>query len=91
MIGISNNALLIKKGSQDTATRETKDALLQGPGVNIGTGMDVYLDPNVSLDLGILYRFVNYTQADGVHGNGSIDKAVNGSGFSFLLAAVYHF
>jgi opacity protein-like surface antigen len=91
LFGISNNVLLIKGGAKDTATGKVSDAVLQGLGLDLGTGIDRYLSPHVSLNLGIMYRIVDYTWATGVERSGKIDKAVNGSGFSFLLTGAYHF
>ncbi len=91
LFGISNNMLLIKNGATDTATGETGDATLEGAGVNIGAGIDQYLSQHMSLNLGVLYRFVDYTYASGVNRSGSIEDGVNGSGFSFLLTTAYHF
>ncbi len=91
LFGISSNVLLIKKGATDTSTGEVADATLSGPGVNAGVGIDDYLNPNVSLNLGIMYRYVNYTKAEGVHGSGTISGGLNGSGFSFVLTTAYHF
>lgn len=91
LFGISGNALRIKDGAQNIYTRETGDATLSGPGVSFGVGIDQYLTQQVSLNLGAMYRYVEYTDASGVDHNGSIDDRLNGSGFSFLLTTAYHF
>ena len=91
LFGISSNVLLINEGSIDAFTGEVGDATLSGSGINIGAGIDTYVTPNVSLTLGTLYRYVNYTRAEGVHESGSITDGVDGSGFSFLLITSYHF
>ena len=91
LFGISSDVLVIKKGAMDTTTGETGDATLSGSGINLGAGIEDYLDPNVSLNMGIMYRSVKYTKATGVHQSGSITDGVNGSGVSILLTAAYHF
>jgi opacity protein-like surface antigen len=91
LFGISGNVLRIRDGSEDIFTRETGDATLSGPGVNIGVGIDEYLTQHVFLNLGAMYRYVDYTDASGVDHSGTIDDRLNGSGFSFLLTAGYHF
>jgi opacity protein-like surface antigen len=91
LFGISNNVLLIKNGSADLFTGEVGDATLTGTGINLGTGIDYYFDPKVSLNLGIMYRYVDYTSAEGVHGSGTIEDGVSGNGFSFLVTTAYHF
>ncbi len=91
LVGLSGNSLLIKEGSTNTSTGEVGDATLSGAGFNMGTGLDTYVNPNLSLDLGVLYRVVNYTSASGVNNSGGIDKVVDGSGFSLLLSVAYHF
>jgi opacity protein-like surface antigen len=91
LFGISNNVLLIKNGSADLFTGEVGDATLTGTGINLGTGIDYYFDPKVSLNLGIMYRYVDYTSAEGVHHSGSVEDGVDGSGVSFLVTTEYHF
>jgi opacity protein-like surface antigen len=91
LFGISGNSLLIKNGSKNTATGEVGDATLSGPGANFGAGIDAYLTPHVSLTLGTLYRYVDYTDASGVDHSGTINHGINGSGFSFMLTTAYHF
>jgi opacity protein-like surface antigen len=91
LFGISGNSLVIEKGARNTFTGQVDDATLSGPGFNAGVGVDQYLSPNVSLNMGLLYRYVDYTDAEGVDNSGDIDDGLDGSGFSFLLTAVYHF
>jgi len=91
LFGISGNSLFIKNGSKNTATGEVGDATLSGAGVNFGAGIDTYITPHVSLTLGIMYRYVDYTEASGVDHSGTIDDGINGSGVSFLLTTAYHF
>lgn len=91
LFGISNNRLLIKKGASVIATGEVDDAELTGIGFNLGTGVDVYVSPHVSLNPGIMLRYVEYTSAAGVHNSGTITDGIKGSGVSLLLTAVYHF
>ena len=57
----------------------------------MGFGIDSYISPHVSLNIGALYRYVDYTDAEGVHHSGSIDKSLDGSGFSLLMTMAYHF
>jgi len=89
--GISGNTLIIKKGASVISTGETADATLSGPGVNLGGGFDVYLNPRVSLNPGIMYRYVDYTDASGVHRSGTINERIDGSGISLVLTTAYHF
>lgn len=91
LFGISVNALLIKDGAQDTFTLEVGDATLSGSGLNLGMGIDNYFSPNASLTLGFMYRFVDYTEADGLNQSGTIDDGVDGSGFSLLVTTAFHF
>lgn len=91
LFGFSYNALLIKDGAIDIFFGQVADATLSGSGFNAGVGIDNYLSPKVSLTLGIMYRYVDYTEAEGVHRSGTIDDGINGSGFSLLLATAYHF
>ena len=91
LFGISGNVLLINHGSKNTFTGEVDDATLSGPGANFGAGIDAYLTPHVSLTLGAMYRYVDYTDASGVDHSGTIDGGLNGSGFSFMLTTAYHF
>jgi opacity protein-like surface antigen len=91
LFGISGNALRIKNGGENTLTGEIGDATLSGPGLNVGVGIDEYFTQHVSVDLGVMYRYVEYTDASGVDDSGRIDDRLNGSGFSFLLTAGYHF
>ena len=91
LFGISGNVLRIENGSENTSTGKVGDATLSGPGANFGAGIDAYLTPHVSLTLGTMYRYVDYTDASGVDHSGTINDEVNGSGFSFMLTAAYHF
>lgn len=91
LFGISGNQLVIKDGVADTFTGSIGDATLTGPGMQAGFGVDQYLGQHVSVTIGALYRYVDYTDAQGIHISGSIDKSVNGSGFGLLFEAAYHF
>ncbi len=91
LFGLSYNVLLIKNGAIDTFFGQVTDATLSGSGLNAGVGVDNYLSPNVSLTLGLMYRYVDYTEAEGVHQSGTIEDGINGSGLSFLLTTAYHF
>ncbi len=91
LFGISGNALQIYNGAQNIYTGQVGDATLSGAGFNLGAGVDHYLTSHLSLNLGVLYRFVDYDQAEGIDTNGSIDDTVNGNGYSFLLSTAYHF
>jgi opacity protein-like surface antigen len=91
LFGIGGNRLLIKKGSENTSTRAVDDATLSGPGIKAGVGLDQYISPHVSLTLGVLYRYVEYTEAKGANQSGTIDDGVDGSGVSFMLTTAYHF
>ncbi len=91
LFGFGYNMLLIKQGAADVFTGEVSDATLAGTGLNLGAGIDFYLRPKVSLTLGTLYRYLDFTDAKGVHQSARIDDGVNGSGFSFLLTTAYHF
>ncbi|HTF99742.1 MAG TPA: OmpW family outer membrane protein [Nitrospirota bacterium] len=91
LFGFGGNELRIKNGAENTSTGEVTDATLSGPGVNMGFGIDSYISPHVSLNIGALYRYVDYTDAEGVNHSGSIDKSLDGSGFSLLMTMAYHF
>lgn len=91
LFGISGNSLVIEDGATDIYSGEIDDASLSGPGLNFGFGIDHYVNPNMSLNMGFMYRVVDYTDADGVHHSAAIDDELNGNGFSFLLTAAYHF
>jgi opacity protein-like surface antigen len=91
LFGVSYNGLEIKKGAANIFTGEIADAKLYGTGLNFGAGIDNYFGSNVSLALGIMYRYIDFTEAKGVHQSGSIDDGLNGSGFSLLLTTAYHF
>jgi hypothetical protein len=91
LFGISNNRLVIKNGATDTLAGLVGDATLTGPGVQAGGGVDQYLGQHVSVTVGALYRYVDYTAAKGIQNSGSIDNSLNGSGFSLLFGVAYHF
>lgn len=92
LFGVGSHALTIKDGARDLSTGQVSDATLLGPGFNFGTGIDQYIGKNLSLTVGIMYRYVHYTLVEGVHENsGSIDDELNGSGMTFLLGTIYHF
>ncbi len=91
LFGLSYNVLLIKNGATDLFFGQVADATLVGAGLNAGAGIDSYLSPNVSLNLGIMYRYVDYTEAEDVHQSGTISDGLDGSGFSLLLTTAYHF
>jgi len=91
LFGVSYNGLMIKQGAADLFTGETGDATFTGPGLNFGTGVDIYVSPNLSLTPGVMFRYVDYTDAEGVHGSGSVSGGTDGSGLSLLLTAAYHF
>ena len=91
LFGLSSNVLIIKQGAEDTATGQVGDATLSGTGLNIGAGVDTYLSPRVSLSVGTVYRYVEYTHAEGVNNSGTIDNGIDGSGLSFLLTTAFHF
>ena len=91
LFGLSGNTLLIKDGATDISTGEVSDATLSGPGFNFGVGVEDYFTPNVSFNVSIMYRYVDYTSASGVNESGSIDDGISGSGLSFLLTTAYHF
>jgi len=91
LIGFGHNELIIKKGAENTSTGEVTDATLSGPGAQLGVGIDAYLSRHVSLNFGALYRYVEYTDAEGAQHSGTIDSGVDGSGVSFLMTMAYHF
>jgi opacity protein-like surface antigen len=91
MIGISDNTLLIKKGAANLLTGETGDATLTGGGLNLGAGIDQDVGSHISVTIGLMYRYVDFTSAEGIHESGSIDQGLNGSGFSLVLSSAYHF
>lgn len=91
LIGFGHNELFIRDGAADTWTGEVTDATLSGPGAQLGIGIDAYLSAHVSLNIGFLYRYVEYTEAEGAHNSGTIDDGVDGSGVSGLVTMAYHF
>jgi outer membrane protein W len=91
MFGLSGNTLVINDGATGLYTGAVGDATLSGSGVNLGAGIENYIAEHLSLSLGLLYRVVEYDQAEGVGASGTIDNAVDGSGFSLLLTTTYHF
>ncbi len=90
LVGIGNNDLEIKNGSIDLDTGQVGSGDFSGPGINVGTGIDQYLGQHLCVTLGLMYRFVDYTNVNGVSGY-RIDASVKGSGFTLLLGTVYHF
>jgi opacity protein-like surface antigen len=91
LFGINYSLLVINDGAQDLMTGETSNATLFGSGFNLGTGIEQYIGPNTSLTIGVMYRYIEYTIADGLSGRGTIDNGVDGSGLSFKISTAYHF
>jgi opacity protein-like surface antigen len=91
LFGISSNTLVITDGSWDTLSGEVGDATFSGPGFNFGGGIEHYVDPHVSFRLGLTYRFVDYTDAEGVNQSGTIEDSLDGSGISFMVSTAYNF
>jgi hypothetical protein len=90
LFGISGNSLNIQDGSQNLWTGEIGDATLSGPGFNLGGGVEHYFR-KMSLRLGVTYRFVDYTDAEGVSNSGGIEDSLDGSGFTVMVSTAYHF
>lgn len=91
LVGLNYSWLQINKGSENLFTGKTEDARLLGSGLNLGVGIDKYIGPNTSLTLGLVYRYIEYTYANGVSSSGGIDDGLDGSGLSFMLSTAYHF
>lgn len=91
LFGSSDNVLIIRDGSQNLSTGETGDAILSGSGLNLGVGIDEYLSRHMSLGLRMMFRVVNYTNAEGVKQSGTIEDGLDGSGLSLMLSATHHF
>jgi Outer membrane protein beta-barrel domain len=45
---------------------------LHGSGVNLGVGVEHYFNPQVALNLGLIYRIINYDEAEDAFGTFSI-------------------
>jgi opacity protein-like surface antigen len=90
LVGINIDTLVVKDGSS-TFSGQIGDATYTGAGFNLGAGVNQYVNPNVSIGLGLTYRLVAYDQAEGVVGKGKLDSSLNGDGFGLLLDAAYHF
>ncbi len=62
-----------------------------GLGVNLGLGVDHYLNPNFSVGTGLTYRIVNYTLWTSSPATEEKPGVLNGNGYSFSLNTAYHF
>ncbi|HEX9136228.1 MAG TPA: porin family protein [Nitrospirota bacterium] len=61
---------------------------LTGPGFNLGMGFEHYFNPQVSIDLRGVYRFINYDEE--INGF-TVDTNVNGDTFTLGVAVNFHF
>ena len=90
LIGLGFHDVVVVDGSV-SVSGQIGDATYTGTGFNIGGGVDQYVNPNVSIGLGLTYRIVEYDEAEGVVGKGKLDDSLNGDGFGLVLDAAYHF
>jgi hypothetical protein len=91
LIGLCIPELVINEGA--TVGLQTGDATLDGIGLNIGGGISHYVSPQFFVHAAIIYRFINYTDAEGITTSGSIDADdyINGSGLNFNVGVAYTF
>ncbi len=61
---------------------------LTGPGFNLGMGFEHYFNPQVSIDVRGVYRFINYDEE--INGF-TVDTNVNGDTFTLGAAVNFHF
>jgi opacity protein-like surface antigen len=90
LLGLGLHEVVVVDGSV-SVSGQIGDATYTGTGFNIGAGVDQYVNPNVSIGLGLTYRIVEYDEAEGVVGKGKLDDSLNGDGFGLVLDAAYHF
>jgi opacity protein-like surface antigen len=61
---------------------------LSGPGFNLGIGFEHYFNPQVSIDVRGVYRFISYDEE--INGF-TVDTNVNGDTFTLGVAFDFHF
>jgi len=61
-------------------------------GLNLGGGIAAYLNPKVSVSLGLIYRWVSYSQNEGIDGIAAdLEESLDGSGVNYNIALTFGF
>lgn len=69
----------------------TFTAIFQVKSINLGGGLAYYIDPNLSLNVGIIYRLISFERAEGVAFEGPIEDPLDGSGLNFNIGIALTF
>jgi opacity protein-like surface antigen len=67
------------------------DTTFRGGGLNLGGGVERYLNENVSLDFGITYRIITYSEIDIGRTEFLLDRDISGNMLTLEAGLVYHF
>ena len=70
---------------------EGADTRLEGSGWNLGAGLERFLNRNLALNLGFIYRFIRYDEIEINGFSFSLDPDVDGDTFSIEAGIHYYF
>lgn len=96
--GMTCHRLVVKNGkttcdiSCQTGGNYANDAVWQGVGLNLGSGIAFYLHPRWSLSGGIIYRWIEIGyESDVVASDQHTGKKVDISGLNFIISTAFAF
>src|SRR3990172_2133588 len=88
LLGLCLPWLVVKDGSANV-DGDVDDATYTGIGLNVGGGIAYYFHPQVSINAGIVYRWIGYRHLSGVSESGSLDETLNGSGLNYIVGMTF--
>ena len=86
--GFSNSRLTVKDGHLTVS--EAKDVTFTGRGFHIGTGLNYYLSPRVSLNTSLRHRWMSFDEID-FGDRSKIEPKLKSTAVDAALALAYHF
>lgn len=90
LVGMAIPWLVVHDGA--ATAFEISDATLVGIGLNIGGGLAYYIQPNISVNGGIIYRLISYSSATGVSSaSNDIQDGLDGSGLTLKFGIAFTF
>jgi opacity protein-like surface antigen len=94
MAGLVIPWLDVKNGStgpNGSGGTSTDTATYSGYGANVGIGLDYLVTRHLSIDLLATWRWLEFTDLNGVNNSGSLDKNLRSNGFVFGVGSSWTF
>lgn len=93
LIGFNYPWLVVKDAAagSEGGSIEVGDAKFYGIGLDVGGGISYYVHPRVALNLGVMYRWIEFISAEGTDECRDMDKSLNGSGINMTGGASFTF